>query len=496
MIEAAYIDRLVAYGINRQWIEPEDAVFVRNLILDKLGLEAYHAPDVPFGGSLAETLSALTEYAVDTKRITNSAASRDLFDTALMGLLLPYPSRVNEHFRLLYEESPQTATDWFYAFCQDSNYIRRDRIAKDVHWKTKTEYGELDISINLAKPEKDPRDIAAARLAKQGGYPACLLCVENEGYAGRIDFPARQSLRIVPIEIAGEAWGFQYSPYVYYNEHCIVLNQKHVPMVIDRRVFEKLFSFVEQFPHYFVGSNADLPIVGGSILSHEHFQGGRYAFAMEKAPVEKHFSVLGYEDVETDVVKWPMSVIRLCSGDSERLCALAAHILAVWHSYDDPAAGILSHTADTPHNTVTPIARKRSGRFELDLVLRNNRTAAEYPMGIFHPHAELHNIKKENIGLIEVMGLAILPARLKDELALIGQMLLTGGDVAADARTAKHAEWVNRWRSKYGMLCEDTISGVIQDEVGRTFATVLEHAGVFKRNEAGKEAFGRFIEAL
>ncbi len=495
MIES-HIDWLVTYGIDRQWIGREDAVFVRNLILDKLGLDSYHAPDAPACGGLADALSALTEYAVISGRIPGTAASRDLFDTALMGLLLPCPSRINERFRALWRESPKAATDWFYTLCQDSNYIRRDRSEKDIRWKTQTEYGELDISINLAKPEKDPRDIAAARLAKQGGYPACLLCMENEGYAGRVDFPARQNLRIIPVQIAGEEWGFQYSPYVYYNEHCIVLNQKHIPMVIDRRVFEKLFSFAEQFPHYFVGSNADLPIVGGSILSHEHFQGGRYTFAMEKAPVERRFSVPGFEDVETGIVKWPMSVIRLRSAESGRLCALADRILSVWRGYSDPAAEILSHTADTPHNTVTPIARTRSGQFELDLVLRNNRTTEEYPLGLFHPHAELHNIKKENIGLIEVMGLAILPARLKEELALIEQTLLAGGDIAADERIAKHAEWVKRWRAKYDELHADTIGGMIRDEVGRTFATVLEHAGVFKRDEAGKAAFERFENAL
>ena len=425
----------------------------------------------------------------------NSIVYRDLFDTKIMGALTPRPAQVIEKFQTLRAEDPQKATNWYYQFSQDTNYIRRDRIAKDMQWKAPTEYGELDITINLSKPEKDPKAIAAARNLPASAYPRCQLCAENEGYAGRVNHPARQNHRIVPITINGSPWFLQYSPYVYYNEHCICLNSEHTPMKIDKACFGKLLDFVGQFPHYFVGSNADLPIVGGSILAHDHFQGGRYTFAMAKAPVETPFTFPGYEDVQAGIVKWPMSVVRLTCADPQRLIDLADHILTAWRGYTDEKALILAETDGEPHNTITPIARRRGEDYELDLVLRNNLTTEEHPLGVYHPHAELHHIKKENIGLIEVMGLAVLPARLKTELAAVAEKLAKGEDLRADPLTASHADWAEGFAGKYEITADNALD-VVQKETGLVFAQVLEHAGVYKRNAEGKEAFLRFLNTL
>ena len=437
----------------------------------------------------------LLDWAVENGRIEDDTTSRDLFDTELMGRLTPRPSQVIRAFRTRYEESPEAATDWYYQFSQDTDYILRYRIAKDVKWVAPTPYGDLDITINLSKPEKDPRAIAAAKTAPQGGYPKCQLCRENEGYAGRMNHPARQNHRIIPITIDGKDWFFQYSPYVYYNEHCIVFNGQHVPMKIDRSAFRKLLDFVKQFPHYFVGSNADLPIVGGSILSHDHFQGGRYTFAMEKAPVEKEVSFPGFEDVECGIVKWPMSVIRLRSADDDRLVDLAEKILTTWRGYTDEAAFIFAETDGEPHNTITPIARMRDGKFELDLVLRDNITTEEYPLGVYHPHQELHHIKKKNIGLIEVMGLAVQPSRLKGELADLADAFVEGRDIRADETLEKHNHWAEELKTRYTFTKENAMD-ILQKEVGVVFATVLEHAGVYKCTDEGRTAFLRFINSM
>ena len=437
----------------------------------------------------------LLDWAVENGRIEDDTTSRDLFDTELMGRLTPRPSQVIRAFRTRYEESPEAATDWYYQFSQDTDYILRYRIAKDVKWVAPTPYGDLDITINLSKPEKDPRAIAAAKTAPQGGYPKCQLFRENEGYAGRMNHPARQNHRIIPITIDGKDWFFQYSPYVYYNEHCIVFNGQHVPMKIDRSAFRKLLDFVKQFPHYFVGSNADLPIVGGSILSHDHFQGGRYTFAMEKAPVEKAVSFPGFEDIECGIVKWPMSVIRLRSADDDRLVDLAEKILTTWRGYTDEAAFIFAETDGEPHNTITPIARMRDGKFELDLVLRDNITTEEYPLGVYHPHQELHHIKKENIGLIEVMGLAVQPSRLKGELADLADAFVEGRDIRADEALEKHNHWAEELKTRYTFTKENAMD-ILQKEVGVVFATVLEHAGVYKCTDEGRTAFLRFINSM
>ena len=421
--------------------------------------------------------------------------SRDLLDTKLMGILTPPPREVRKKFAEAYRESPEAATDWNYRFCQDTDYIRRYRIVKDVRWKTDTEYGKLDITINLSKPEKDPKAIAAAKNAPQSGYPKCQLCAENEGYAGRMNHPARQNHRIIPLEIAGQNWFLQYSPYVYYNEHCIAFNASHTPMKIDRAAFEKLLDFVTIFPHYFIGSNADLPIVGGSILSHEHFQGGRYCFPMEQAPVEQEITFRGYEDVKAGLVKWPMSVIRLDCPDKNKLVDLSDKILKAWRGYSDEEAFIFAETHGEPHNTITPIARRRGMDYELDLVLRNNITTEEHPLGVYHPHAELHHIKKENIGLIEVMGLAVLPSRLKGELAALEEAILAGADIGADPVLSKHAPWVEELKTRHTFTKENT-AAILQEEVGQVFAKVLEHAGVYKRTEGGRKAFLRFVEVV
>ena len=447
--------------------------------------------------TLPEMLAELTDCAVSKGIIADSGENRDIFDTRLMDCLTPFPSQVTEKFRRLYrEESPMAATDDYYRFSQATNYIRRDRIARDRRWKFDSEYGEIDITINLSKPEKDPRDIAAAGKAQSTAYPLCQLCLENEGYAGRIGHPARANHRIIPLELCGESWFFQYSPYVYYHEHCIVFNSRHIPMKIDGRAFARLMDFVRQFPHYFVGSNADLPIVGGSILSHDHFQGGRYTFAMEKAPVEQEFTVPGFEEVTCGTVKWPLSVIRLRSADADKLVRLASHILAKWRGYTDETAMILAETDGVPHNTITPIARRRREDFELDLCLRNNLTTPEHPMGLYHPHAEWHHIKKENIGLIEVMGLAVLPARLQKELDLMERFILEGKDIASEASIAKHAEWAAAFLPELTGKKQEQIHAALEQEVGKVFLHVLEDAGVYKRDDDGKAGFMRFIGRL
>ena len=490
MIDQAIAD-LTAYAVRTGLIEERDRVWAVNCLLEDLGLSDWEEP-AAHDRPLEEILKDILDWAVAEGRIEDGTTSRDLFDTKLMGRLTPRPSQVTDTFRAKYAVSPQAATDWYYKLSQDTDYIRRYRIARDMKWPAPTPYGDLDITINLSKPEKDPRAIAAAKAAPQSGYPKCQLCRENEGYAGRMNHPARQNHRVIPITIDGQNWFFQYSPYVYYNEHCIVFNGQHVPMKIDRSTFRKQLDFIRQFPHYFVGSNADLPIVGGSILSHDHFQGGCYTFAMEKAPVEKAVSFPGFADVEAGIVHWPMSVIRLRCGDDERLIELADRILKTWRGYTDEAAFIFAETDGEPHNTITPIARMRDGKFELDLVLRNNITTEEYPLGVYHPHQELHHIKKENIGLIEVMGLAVLPARLKGELADLAEALAEGRDVRANETLEKHADWAEELKGRYTFTPENAMD-ILQKEVGKVFAQVLEHAGVYKCTGEGRAAFQRFI---
>lgn len=492
-----YISALVNYGLTTGLITPDDYDFSVNSILSVLALDEYEKPDSAEDMTLEDILKGLLDYACEKNIIPDSIAYRDLLDTKLMACITPRPSEVIAKFRSDYEKSPATATDNYYKMSCDTDYIRRYRIAKDIKWKTETEYGELDITINLSKPEKDPKAIAAAKNAPQSGYPKCLLCPENVGYAGRLNHPARQNHRIIPVDICGEPWGFQYSPYVYYNEHCILFNKYHTPMVIDKKAFSKLFDFVGQFPHYFIGSNADLPIVGGSILSHEHFQGGNYTFAMAKAPVEKEYSSAKFSSVRIGRVKWPMSVIRISGSDPAQLVELADLILTKWRSYSDEAAFIHAQTNGEPHNTITPIARKNGSEFELDLVLRNNITTEEHPLGVYHPHAELHHIKKENIGLIEVMGLAVLPARLKAEMELLAKVLIEKGvdAVRSDETLEKHADWAEEFASRREITAEN-VNDVIRDEVGKVFAKVLEHAGVYKRDENGLAAFDRFVASL
>ena len=490
------IRKLINYGLECGLIEKEDEIYTINRVLESLNLDEYNEPEGECEyGDLEEILSEILSFAVETGLIEDDITSRDLFDTKVMSALVPRPSEVISDFYELYEISPEMATDYYYKLSRDTDYIRRYRIKKDMKWKTETEYGDIDITINLSKPEKDPKAIAAARNAKNSSYPKCLLCKENEGYRGRINHPARQNHRIIPIEIDSEQWGFQYSPYVYYNEHCIVFNGSHTPMVIDGKAFKKLFDFVKLFPHYFIGSNADLPIVGGSILAHEHFQGGNYEFAMAKAPIEKEFSSADYPDIKIGTVKWPMSVIRLSGKDSDRLVELGEKILTAWRAYTDEDAFIFAETDGEKHNTITPIARMKGENYELDLVLRNNITTEEHPDGVYHPHKELHNIKKENIGLIEVMGLAVLPARLKTELKLVEEALINGADLSDNELTAKHKEWADSFRSNY-TFTKDNAERIVQDEVGKVFSKVLEHAGVYKRDEKGQAAFSRFIESV
>lgn len=496
MIDSA-IKKLVRYGLETGLIEERDKIYATNRLLELLEKEEYRDDGEEYRDILLEqTLKELLDYACEHGMIENSVTARDLFDTKLMAVLTPRPSEVVKAFHEKYQESPRAATEYFFKLSCDSDYIRRYRIKKDMRWKTDTPYGPLDITINLSKPEKDPKAIAAAKNTPQGSYPKCLLCPENEGYAGNLTKPARQNHRIIPIELGGEKWGFQYSPYVYYNEHCIVFNCEHTPMKIDKSAFQKLFDFVKQFPHYFIGSNADLPIVGGSILSHEHFQGGHYEFPMAKAPVEQAFSFEGFEQVKAGIVKWPMSVIRLDCPDEKPLIELGGKILERWRGYSDKDAFIYAHTDGEAHNTITPIARKRGNAYELDLVLRNNITTEEFSLGVYHPHQELHHIKKENIGLIEVMGLAVLPARLKTELDLLAECLAAGRDAGSDERIAKHAAWAQEIKKRYPERNEQNIHEIIRRETGGVFLHVLEDAGVYKDTPDGRKAFNRFLRSI
>lgn len=491
------IKKLVTYGMETGLISEEEKIYSTNLILDVLKLDDYEEPEENYEKvELEPVLKELLDCAVEKGLIEDSVVYRDLFDTRLMNCLVPRPSQVIKTFKEKYAASPEEATNYYYKLSRDSDYIRRYRVCKDMKWVTKTEYGDIDITINLSKPEKDPKAIAAAKLAKQSGYPKCQLCRENEGYAGRTNHPARENHRIIPITINGGQWGFQYSPYVYYNEHCIVFNGQHVPMKVERATFVKLFDFIKLFPHYFIGSNADLPIVGGSILSHDHFQGGNYEFAMAKAPVEREFTVKGYEDVKAGIVKWPLSVIRLSCTDEKRIIDLADHILKAWRGYTDEEAYVFAETDGEPHNTITPIARKRGDMYELDLALRNNITTPECPFGLYHPHNELHHIKKENIGLIEVMGLAVLPSRLKEEMEILSDYIVDGKDIRSNEKIEKHADWVDEFRPKYPVINAENVDAVIKEEIGIVFKKVLEDAGVFKRDAKGQAAFDRFTGTL
>ena len=489
-----YIDSLVSYAMNAGLAEPCDHTVLVNRLLDLLHKEDYVPSDEPQTEDLEEILAGILDYAVANGLCDDGITAKDIFDTRIMGAITPMPREVIGIFRYLYLEDPVAATDWYYKFSCDTDYIRRYRIAKDMRWKYASEYGEMDITINLSKPEKDPKAIAAAKNAPQTAYPKCQLCVENEGYAGRMNHPARANHRIIPIEICGQDWRLQYSPYVYYNEHCIVFNSQHVPMKIDEGAFEKLLDFVRVFPHYFVGSNADLPIVGGSILSHEHFQGGHYTFAMETAPIETEITFKGFEDVKAGIVKWPMSVIRLDGTDPKRLSQLGGRILDLWRGYSDESVGVIAFSDGEPHNTITPIARRRGDLYELDLVLRCNITSEEHPLGVFHPHADKHNIKKENIGLIEVMGLAVLPSRLKGELSALAEAIVAGTDITSDEVLGKHAQWVEGLKAQYTFTAENALD-ILMQETGKVFAAVLEDAGVYKNTAEGKAAFLKFIDA-
>lgn len=501
--------KLTEYGKVTGLIDAADERYMINRLLELFRLDEMedeavkaHEKREPMTQESAEStletiLNEMMDYAYETGIMEeNSIVYRDLFDTKIMGLLVPRPSEVTRKFTSLYEKDPQEATNFYYKMSCDSDYIRRYRIKKDMKWVADTEYGALDITINLSKPEKDPKAIAAAKLAKQSGYPKCLLCKENEGYAGRVNHPARQNHRIMPVQINNSDWFMQYSPYVYYNEHCIVFNAEHTPMKIERATFGKLLDFVKQFPHYFVGSNADLPIVGGSILSHDHFQGGCYEFAMAKAPIEKTVTLKGYEDIQAGIVKWPMSVIRISGKDTDRLIELADKILLKWRGYTDEDAFVFAETDGEPHNAITPIARKRGENYELDLVLRNNITTDEHPLGVYHPHAKLHHIKKENIGLIEVMGLAVLPARLKDEIALLEQAIIDGSDIRGNEELEKHADWVDEFMQQYDSVTAENIHEIIQKEIGLVFNEVLKDAGVYKCDNKGRSDFLKFVEAV
>ncbi len=493
-----YIEKLVKYALDTDLIKPEDKVWAINSVISALGLDEYTATGKEYGEiDLEDTLSHLLDFAAERGLIDGeSIVERDLFDTKLMGLLTPRPSEVIAKFHELYARSPKEATDYFYALSRNTDYIRTYRVKKDMRWVTPTKYGDIDITINLSKPEKDPKAIAAALKLGASSYPKCALCRENEGYAGRLNAAARQNHRIIPITIAGEQWYLQYSPYVYYNEHCIGLNGAHTPMKINRATFRKLLEFVTVFPHYFIGSNADLPIVGGSILTHDHYQGGCYSFPMEKAPIEREVVFEGFEGVSAGIVNWPLSAIRLRSADKDALVELADKILSKWRGYTDEAAFVFAETNGEPHNTITPIARRRGDDFELDLVLRNNITTEEHPMGVYHPHEELHHIKKENIGLIEVMGLAVLPSRLKAEIARLGELMVEGGDIAADADCAKHADFARDVMARHPELCRDNVEDILKEEIGIVFSKVLECAGVYKCTEEGRAAFVRFTDSV
>ncbi|MBR4708126.1 MAG: UDP-glucose--hexose-1-phosphate uridylyltransferase [Pseudobutyrivibrio sp.] len=492
------IKKLVQYGIDKGLTPECERIYTTNLILECMKEDEYTDPDCDLSNIVLEdVLKDLLDEAVKRGIIEDSITYRDLFDTKLMNCLCPRPSQVIDKFNDIYKnEGAEAATDFFYNMSRNSDYIRTYRVKKDLKWTTETDYGTLDITINLSKPEKDPKAIAAAKNAKQSAYPKCQLCMENEGYAGRSNHPARENHRIIPITINDSKWGFQYSPYVYYNEHCIVFNGEHTPMKIERATFVKLFDFVKLFPHYFLGSNADLPIVGGSILSHDHFQGGHYTFAMEKAPIIKEFTVKGFEDVHAGIVKWPLSVIRLQCKDEKRIIDLAEHILNAWRGYTDEDAFIFAETKEELHNTITPIARRRGDLFELDLALRNNITTEEHPLGVYHPHAHLHHIKKENIGLIEVMGLAVLPSRLKKEMEDLADYIVNGKDLRTNETLEKHADWVDEFKKNYDKIDASNVNEILEQEIGKVFCEVLECAGVYKCNDEGLKAFGRFIDTL
>lgn len=492
------INRLINFATQQSLISEEDKIYSTNMLLGLLDLNEFELSEVNEQlDTPTPILENILDYAVEKNMIENTVTERDLFDTKIMNCVMPRPSEVINTFNELYSSSPEEATDYYYNLSIASNYIRKDRIDKNIAWKVPTEFGDLDITINLSKPEKDPRDIAKAKLVKSSSYPKCLLCKENEGFYGNMNHPARQTHRIIPMNFNNNKWFLQYSPYTYYNEHCIILNSEHVPMKISKQTFSNLLGFTDVLPHYFAGSNADLPIVGGSILSHDHYQGGHYTFAMETAPIEKTYSISGYEDIEIGRIKWPMSVIRISSENKSKLLDLADHILTSWRGYSDESVDILSHTGDEPHNTITPIGRKRNGKYELDLVLRNNRTSKEHPLGIFHPHSEVHHIKKENIGLIEVMGLAVLPARLKEELNILREYLINKSqDISSDEIVSKHSEWYNYLLKKHSSITNENVDNIIKEEVGLKFSEVLYHAGVFKRNESGFAAFDKFINIL
>ncbi len=495
------IEKLLAFALSAELIEEEDKVYSRNSLLSVFNLDDFEKVSVenlpiekPY-----EILDRMCSWAAEKGLIEDTFDERDLFDTKIMGEITPRPSEVIKKFKKDYEISPEKATDNYYAFSQNTNYIRTDRIAKNLHWLADTEYGDIEITVNLSKPEKDPRDIAKAKLAPQSSYPKCLLCKENEGYAGRMNHPARQNHRIIPVTLTNEPWFLQYSPYVYYNEHCILFSGEHRPMKISRGSFERVLEFVDIFPHYFVGSNADLPIVGGSILSHDHFQGGHHDFPMAKACAEETFTIKGFEDVAVEKVKWPMSVIRLRGKSKEKLVELSDKILTAWRGYSDEKCDIFAFTGDTPHNTITPIARKKGTEYEIDLVLRNNRTSEEYPLGIFHPHQELHHIKKENIGLIEVMGLAVLPGRLKEEMGILAELMIKPNAselIRGNEKVEKHADWCDEILKKYNDITAENIENIIKIEIGVAFSKVLENAGVYKQDENGKEGYRRFINSL
>lgn len=498
-----YISALAQYAVDRGLIEENERIYSINMLLDVLKLDEYNPCDdedkvIALSSDLEAILQFIDDYAYDRGLIEeNSVVYRDLFDTRVMNCFVRRPSEVIRIFNEKYAVSPKEATDFYYEYSKNSDYIRTYRIAKDIKWVYESEYGDIDITINMSKPEKDPKAIAAARNAKQSSYPKCLLCVENEGYAGRINHPARENHRIIPIKILGKEWGFQYSPYVYYNEHCIVLNREHTPMTINREVFEKLFDFIKQFPHYVIATNADLPIVGGSILSHEHFQGGNYSFAMSRAVIEKEVVFKGFEDVEAGILKWPMSVIRIRSTSQERLVDLADKILGAWREYTDEEAFIFAKTNGEPHNTITPAARFANGKYELDLALRNNITTEERPLGVYHPRNEYHHIKKENIGGIEVMGLAILPSRIKSEMELLARCIIEGKDIRSFDELLKHADWAEEFIPKYeGKINEENVDEILKAEIGKVFVKVLEDAGVFKRDKKGREYFMKFIESV
>lgn len=488
------VKSLVNYAIKNEMIEKWDEIWAINTVCQALNMDSFEDCEAE-NAELEDILASILDYAVENGLCEDSVVYRDLFDTKIMGLLTPKPSEVISKFHFLYCRDKKAATDYYYKLCQDSDYIRRYRIKNDLKWITKTEYGDIDITINLSKPEKDPKAIAAALKMKTTSYPKCALCKENEGYMGRVNHPARQNHRIIPMTLGGDNFYLQYSPYVYYNEHCIVFNAEHTPMKINRAAFVKLLDFVEKFPHYFVGSNADLPIVGGSILTHEHFQGGNYEFAMAKAPIETKVTFSGFEDVQAGIVKWPMSVIRIIGTDKARLVELADKVLTTWRSYTDKDSFIYAETEGTPHNTITPIARMRNGKFELDLVLRNNITTEDCPLGYYHPHPEYHHIKKENIGLIEVMGLAVLPSRLKNEMAVLGKAMVNGEDISANETIASHKEWAEMIMQKYD-INEDNIDDILKKEIGIVFTSILGQCGVYSRDEEGKAGFLRFIESV